>query len=1267
MQQIDSFYQTAIESGHHIVGEPLIVAEWNYNQIFDPSVVNTPDDQNWAIGKKYFPAKSVGNSIRPNSTGIMAAITDESYTASENTLGIDGSRYYSIGGDPEQIFIYWMCPTPSHSEVKGATGNSETDDELPIEYEVDRGTLILDYGEYVNVNKIKVLFNLGPTPVSWSLFAHTQGAPGDGYVEITDINIDPITGRAEIWWDGANWVEEQQLDSSIFVQVDKLKLVVETIDQPASRLQVIELAACREIDLTDRMVEYSINLTLDDSDFIHPIGNMSSSGGEIVFSNDDLKINNQNPIADFHGLLAGRCQYRTYVKYNLEDYSGTTWISRTGTMYANDWQQVNEYEYKVELWDIVKILQTKKCPDHLFEYMSIARIVSQILDFIGVDNYALNPEDFDDTGLVKYFWTDGNETVYEVLDRLCRSHQAAIYVDEFGIINLITRKEIANEDDTPVWTFRGETDGAYLPDIQTLSKKYSLQANEVTIKYKQMEAPTDTLDITKQPLTSKVWETSDTVVLRASPLTRVVSGDGVDHSPVSDHDVFINSTAVATWPYKGKVNLNGELIEYDGKGYQYWNYSNTPPTVTEVLLYSDEDKKKWDQFTYNTFSSADPDGPYSTIGGISSDPTKQNRFTGRLFAKVRDANESDRMKEHTIYWDHGWMGMRAWLNAPGNSNFPTRYMEPGGSVYNMNNLKDYKNKPGWNSVQSRWSVKNSVVTCNNSGTNTRDPFCLIRDLEDTEYREMGTRLRVNGSGYAGMIFYLSDHTNGYDNETPTLTDPLLATRWYQLTVIATEEVERSGRKINEIYLEVKNGNNITALPSLQASPGSAGKWQIDKNRWYDIDIVVKDAGMKGDTYYAGNTNIEVYVDGQWVDTFTTVDGIRPTGLVGLHARWGTIAEFEYFYATPTTNSQRPNFKNDDDFSMSITQLPSGTGVTKRIDFPISPPGGQQSVLSFSSNASATITSIKIKGGSSNIYTSSLDLGPVSLTANREIRIDFDEAIDYACAIEMTYTSTADISVCYESSAIRNFPYDAYNQMSPLNSYYDISNGHSSLRLSDLAYINPIYPLYWSDDVTQTSPRTLYMDDFGTMVREVRDFDVDYDVAPAKGVRVYLSNDRVRLVDHLYNPVRGIFTLANASYGDEIVNGTEEIDETNSIDHSLMLYGYILEDKGDKTKVVKDEVSKRKYGTITMDVDAEWIFNEDDATELGEWIVNHWSEPMDTVALTIFSNTFIQISDKVNIKYSNANIDQSWLYIVKDRSTRFGEDGLETSVVLNRVR
>ncbi len=60
-----------------------------------------------------------------------------------------------------------------------------------------------------------------------------------------------------------------------------------------------------------------------------------------------------------------------------------------------------------------------------------------------------------------------------------------------------------------------------------------------------------------------VWEPQGTVALRATTLTASMSP--------TDNRFKIDPRDARIWPYAGMVQIQGEFIRYNGKGYSYYN------------------------------------------------------------------------------------------------------------------------------------------------------------------------------------------------------------------------------------------------------------------------------------------------------------------------------------------------------------------------------------------------------------------------------------------------------------------------------------------------------------------------------------------------------------------------------------------------------------------------------------------------------------------------------------------------------------------------
>lgn len=1264
MQTIPAEFETAIKRGYAIEGKSLIIAEWNYNNLFNTIVTNPPDDQNWILNKELFPLKSVASGFRPKN-GIFYGFTDESLTSGSD-VGLDSNRYYTL--DDINKYKYWVCPTPSSVSPPGADAVFAG----PYEYEIARGTLIVDYGQFLNMNKVSVTFNLGPLPVDWSIWLFEQTS--NDWVEILNPDINIFTGQAQVWWNGTSWIQTQQLDEEKYQHISKIKIEVRKVNAPGKRLQVVEIAGKREIDLTARTESYSVNTSMDNQDFIYPVGRMSSNDGNIVFNNNDLKMDHANVTSDFYGALVGWCEYRTYVRYDLSPWLGSSdYIVQTGKMYANDFQQKNEFEYDVQLFDVFKIIQSITCPALFIEDESMARIIATLLDMVGIDAYSFEFADWDATNTVKYFWTDGTEKLFDVLDKLVKSFQAALFVDETGLIRLLTRNDIIPTiDETPIWTFRGAQDGLDLPDIVHLDKKYSLQINKLNIKYTKRQAKVDDLDLTGQPLTSSVWEASDPIVLRAAPLTRMLSETPI----VGDYDdVWIPIPVAETWPFKGKVNVDGELIEYDGKNYAYWTHDTGTPIYNEGIVKNNDDRKLLDKTSYESYIV---DG---VLGGVSKDPSQRNGYTGRLVISKRDADESGQRKKHTPTQSDGWYAMDFWTEASNSWGFPGKYFTPGGDIYNLTNLKDWTNKTNWTECQYRISISDSVTTINNATNNSAPDHAthatvLVKDHPDTEYREIGTRLRFHAGskGRAIIPFYMTNAV-GYDNENPPITEVFDATRCYVLNVCTSEYADSIDRSRNEIWVDYKSGSVLQSVNTLSQG-GIDGKVKIDAEKWYDIEFVFRDGSgdiLEGGGVFGSRTAIEVYVDGAYIETWCPAadQNIRPTSLIGIGAKDTSIVDFEYLYGSTTTSKGRFNYTDDDLFDAQTIQLPAGTNIEYNITLPVENDWLGEGVISLATfNNNVTLQEIEVFKYAS---TSSVKLvGSSALVLKPEQRLSFliNDIMPDAARVKIKYTAVQSISLCLEYSNARNFPYGIDNEpIPPVNSFYDrLKNGYISGKANELFFTPQKYhgTQFLSHEITTPIFLSYFFEDFGAIVHEVRDFTVDLDSSPAKGVSIYSSNLKVEVIDYKYNPVKGIFTLVNTSHRDEIVNGTEQVDESNSIDQALMLYGYVLESKGDDTETVTNDLSILRHDVVAEDLDATWIFSKEEAKSLGIWVTSHWGESMDTITMETFCSTFIQIGDKVSIFYPNCNIDSSWLFIVTDKNIDLSAAGLITSVTVRKV-
>lgn len=1269
MQILDSQLVTALDQDHEMIGTPVVIAEWNFNRLVKTTVTNISDPNNtlWAYTQTHFPPSSITEGFRPDK-GMVYGFMGKALPINDQQLGQGGTRYYYCSKDA--AYKYWISPTPSQDPY-----DMLHIDLAPDEFTIDNSDLLVEYDAWIKVNKVKVTFNHDIRPKVWRIAVFDQIV--NNWVTIaTSPTINETTGRAEVWWNGTSWVQTQQLDVTKYRAINKIRVEIDSLTTPSDRLEIIEIAGMREVDLSDRVQSYSIDMSMDDVDYVHPVGQMSSSDGKISINNRDLELDLADPTKDFYGLIDGWCEYRTYVKFDMTKYATSDKIVRTGTMYSNGWVATSPYEYEIQLFDIVKIIQGIKTTPLLFENRSIARILSTLLDMAGIDKYEFGFEDFDPTEKIRYFWTDGSESVYEALNRICKSHQCVIFTDEFGKIQLLTRNQIVNEDDVEDFTLRATPSGLTLPNISDLKKKYDISINDVEIKWKRKEANIDATDVTGRILTSKVWDTSDPIVIRAAPLMRNLSETDVPNVHVVKDvpaDVFIPEDKVETWPYSGMLNIDGEIFKYEGKGYAVIDYSTG--AWAEHIIKSEEERRKFNKQTYDSYTPNGSSGGFSgqpirpIYGGGSDGDIIQNKFTGRLRITERGMNGS-KWAAHSKETKFGWAAYNIWAHDADNSNYPGKYIEPGKAGLTLTALRDWKNKPGWGKEQRAWTQLGSkLINDNIYKPQWFKLSSLITELDSTEYREFGMRFKfTEGVPDVGLVLCISSQ-DGYA-EDPEETDVTACHRMYILNIHSTALIEAAGRQCNEVVVQVKDGDDLEALDPLTTDEKEAGKIQLDLDKWYDVDVVVKDNKLANGQ---NKMNIEVFINGQFIETFTTRDVIRPTNFFGVFSRYAGKAEFEYVYASSSTGFNRDRYTNENADGSSIITLPAGTNVTKSITLPDNWWVGRVA-MSLASLGSVQVHSAKAM----NYYGTVInDLGPTTIPADskrlwllKDAQKNDNNAI---VQFKINYTSTQDISVLLETTLYGSIPIygyiDTYQVYPDDTSYWNyLKGGYSSTKMQHMLIANnsEFNKGFTNVDVEVNEARRIFFDDFGSIVREIRPFDVEFSVSPAKGTSVYVSNPEVVVTDHKESPIRGIFNLVNASHRDQIVNGNEQLDESNSIDHSLLIYGYVLVEKEEKTKRVKNEESIRKHGPYPTELDAEWINSDDEAEALAKWIVDNWGGIMDTIEVTTFLTVAAQIGDKVKVVYPDAQVDPNWMFVVSNISKDYDNSGLSTSLTLRRV-
>lgn len=695
-----------LKEGLAVKALPQLIAEWNMNRYAGIQTVdNTPSEYDEG-DPEYYPIESIASPLRPSKSGIVKARASVEGIVSEYTDRPGNKRYYLSGLDDP--YKYWSSPKAS-SNVGGQNGFTTT----------VRPYIVYKTASWVN--KIHLLFeNTAAYPVDYDIDVTTDGTT---WTTVGGDIQPPADGKVTLYRQ-ANGTWGTTVYRENPVKLKGIRIKVNTISALGKYLELIEMSLRLEQDLTPTLISSDSQFSMGTTSFVTPLGGASSNTASIQLSNIDGRYNNTNDESLFYGLIDKNVKFTYSMGYDTTPVggSGTVYV-REYTMFADSWAGQGEEIATVSMKDASKFLQEMKPPKMFFENMTLARIVWQLCDIMGFSDYAYEKIDDDKATVVPYFWTDGEKTIWEIFSSLAATTQSAIYFDEFGILQILTRDKAYNLGNPIAWQLDGVKNGTKQPDIVDLSQQYDYEANNVTVRYSKA-----TMSETQQgrtPVMDIVWQPEGDVVLRSSQLREAMNSS----------QMFIRMTGseAATWPYQGIIECEGELMRYDAKGYWYYNKSGVS---TFKAIKSADEKKQVDE-------------------ELSSPELRfKNAFSG-WFRIVERGLWNTYPAAHTD--DANGYGVKV-------ANYKGNYKTwRGGFVHN----KD----------QSTVSLKATTTT------NVNTCYVASRGSEtDKSIWYVGTRVRFRDSGYkhgmAGIAFNLGTKDKGYFLEL-CRTDRLPGGRKYQ--------------------------------------------------------------------------------------------------------------------------------------------------------------------------------------------------------------------------------------------------------------------------------------------------------------------------------------------------------------------------------------------------------------------------------------------------------------------------------------------------------
>jgi hypothetical protein len=813
--------KNTIQREHAVAVQPRLTAEWEYNRFRVPQVTVFPAqfDPDWIAA--FGDVQSVAQPNRPR-TGIAKIRLDAGVKplgASRDTP--QASRFYPAG--PTDPYKYFGSEQVTKL-VQNADGSYDFD--APIQ-------IAVVYDEPVVTNKIVLGFETSyAKPVDYTVEYTLDG--NSWFPAATNVALES-DGTATLYRGRTGWDIARNLDYPAVIQ--GVRLNVYSMNQPYAHVDVLQVGARLENDLTPYLISYSVQMEVADRSFLAPLGKASANKAKVKLSNIDGRFNNHNTASLYKGMIDKKIKFTLDLGIDATPQSGSKYeYVREFTMWTDTWGVEGQTTVDVDLQDSSIFLQEENMPVVFYENTAAGAVVWQIMDYLGHTNYAYSRAAQDYGQIIPFYWPEKDNTVWKEFASIAEATQTAIFYDENDVLQIRARAAMYS-DKAVDWNFDAVSNGQKLPDVIDMEIGYDLESNSVDVKYQPAHYSDSSNGIPKM---ETVWDAEEeTILLRASTMSQNLLIGGTD--------LWVAQATANFWPYHSDINIEGEILAYIGKEYAYYTLQTgnyiivggdmvVPGPDTHVLnkkvIYSLEEQQQLDKL----------DEFYSW----------KNSYTGRLVVTERG--------KYGSLEDNHYSQVTSYMSYVANGDHPTYY---------------YDWSAGGQSQQDGFVRLTNNSTAANTYHVLKHPMKLDLSAKTAYF---GTRMRFSNESacwIAGLHIAGDDGRGGYNFEfSPTTT------------------VEAESRTHhNEVSLsQMPTGGTYSWVPEFDATDGVGYQFGMLTQEWYDIDA-------KWEKLSNGDVNISLFVNsvytGRWLIPAAQV--LPTTGRFGIFVRGTAEADFEYLY------------------------------------------------------------------------------------------------------------------------------------------------------------------------------------------------------------------------------------------------------------------------------------------------------------------------------------------------------------------------------------
>ena len=1036
-----------------------------------------------------------------------------------------------------------------------------------------------------------------------------------------------------------------------FEYISGIRIVVDSMNKFDSTFDLIELSPRLVSDLSDRVLEFSVNKSASDLGVSGlPVGQLLASTGSLSLFDFDDAFHPSNSLSIISKYVSKNIQFKLYEV--ITDNSDNEYYLPIKTMYSDGFPKLDNQskQVSIELRDLYFYFESQIAPQILLTNTSVSSAVSLLLDSIGFSNYVFKRVEGESEVIIPYFFIPPDKSVAQVLEDIAVSTQTAMFFDEYNNFVMMSKDYImpsvnqrpvditlyGTTDFSDTGVIKNERTNNKLSNILEITSQDNEVYNDGKITYtaRSIERSVGTYKQASLVDNEKVWiykpvvlwelggsegtksvnqeiQNQSTYALSAIPLNSNLSSvvPSVSGNRVVDNIMDLGEGVFFITRYNGYFYSNGEIIKYDAVQY---NISGTG----DVWINSVQEYEKY-------FSSLPFNGKIYPTGlvRVYSEPNYEEvlgvtKLKNGAVAKHGRGQFGTPVVSHSAgisaYWSNnenvrgctmeskylfnlGQTPPATTVGAAGINNTLAQKTSRNGIIKNALSSK-YISESDINAMMSAQSgtVQSSALIMNGpSFTTTESPMDFVsyvyKDLNN-KYKHFGTRMRIVGKiENDGNRGQTSVGASTYYTVPGTTPDKSISV------------VGGSGGLAVMINPSTNNGYYFEIIALGANNLNDSQKQNVNDVIFYKI----KASGSSAIPVklYEGLAGI-IVDDGKFTGQYRMAAEERPT-VYDLSVEYQDIGTRRRFFLYINNNLIAE--VDDEDPLPVYNNMALFVRGSSRVMF--------ENIYALGNNYSQN-TAFKINAPVASAF------GDSEINANESF---------------MKYSMSGVVQATY---------------------------------LSGISSAEP--PAF-----------DMYFEEFGTIMREASSFNIKYDQAyPALYAK--LSPTFNRLKGYVVSGFRA------GSYGAEflVFNATDttlNLDSTSGNYLRIQGITFTQESNIDLTvdeyfaknsnladpevvgsslvvspfKIKKDyqdiKLSRMSYGKKDFSLDVPYIQSHDAAEGLMSWVINKIMKPRKSVGVKIFANPMIQLGDIVNLDYVDNSID-----MVSPKSSRFVVYNIEYS-------